>query len=215
MGRPRQFETDAALELAMRVFWAKGYEATTLPDLLGAMRISRGSFYKAFHDKRAVYLAALERYNRTRVEDTVTMLQSPGNGTGKERIESLFKALSERPDRSGCFLCNAAVDRAPHDPEIEQRVNAMVQRLEQGFRLALEGDRPDIESYVLDETAKSLVVSYLGLQVLDTAGLNAKMAESCRLQVTRMLEATVGDSKPAREPATAAVNANSSGSDSA
>ncbi|MXN65005.1 TetR family transcriptional regulator [Stappia sp. GBMRC 2046] len=192
MGRPRQFEIDAALEMAMRVFWSKGYEATTLPDLLGAMRISRGSFYKAFHDKRAVYLAALERYNRTRVLETVAMLQKAGTDSGRERIEALFKALAERPDRSGCFLCNAAVDRAPHDPEIEERVNAMVQRLEQGFRLALEGDRPNIDPDVLDETAKSLVVNYLGLQVLDATGLNEQMAESCRLQVSRMLEAAVG-----------------------
>ena len=201
MGRPRQFEIDAALEMAMRVFWSKGYEATTLPDLLGAMGISRGSFYKAFNDKRAVYMAALERYNRTRVLETVAMLQKEGVDSGRQRIEALFKALAERPDRSGCFLCNAAVDRAPHDPEIEKHVNAMVQRLEQGFRLALEGDRPDIEPDVLDETAKSLVVNYLGLQVLDATGLNQQMAESCRLQVSRMLEAAVGGNRKPDGPA--------------
>ena len=65
MARPREFDIDQALDRAMGVFWEKGYEAASLQDLLKAMKIARVSLYKAFDDKRAIYLATLDRYDQT------------------------------------------------------------------------------------------------------------------------------------------------------
>ncbi|MBA5778518.1 TetR/AcrR family transcriptional regulator [Stappia sp. F7233] len=192
MARPREFEIDEALEMAMHVFWSKGYEATTLPDLLDAMGISRGSFYKAFHDKRSVYFAALERYEETRVGVTVGNLTDSSNGRGRDRIADLFTRLAAADGRDGCFLCNAAIDRAPHDPEVEARVNDMIRRLEGGFRHALQEDRPALSPDVLQSTTRSLVVSYFGLQVLGTAGLDNNIARDCLTQVLRMLDEVIG-----------------------
>src|ERR1700675_3846645 len=62
MGRPREFDTDAAMEKAMRLFWAKGYEGTSVADLTGTLGISRPSLYAAFGDKQSLFRAALERY---------------------------------------------------------------------------------------------------------------------------------------------------------
>src|ERR1035438_3896735 len=62
MGRPREFDTDAGLEKAMRLFWAKGYEGTSVADLTEALGISRPSLYAAFGDKQSLFRAALERY---------------------------------------------------------------------------------------------------------------------------------------------------------
>ena len=59
-GRPREFELDAAAHDAMQVFWDKGYEGTSLPDLIAGTRLSRGSLYKAFKDKKAVFIATME-----------------------------------------------------------------------------------------------------------------------------------------------------------
>ena len=67
MARPREFDIDEALERAMDVFWTKGYDGASLQDLLEAMNIARGSLYKAFQDKHSVYLAALDRYDRTEI----------------------------------------------------------------------------------------------------------------------------------------------------
>ena len=71
MARPREFDIDQALERAMNVFWTKGYEGASLQDLLDAMNIARGSLYKAFEDKHSVYLAALDRYDRTEIQRAV------------------------------------------------------------------------------------------------------------------------------------------------
>ena len=58
-GRPRQFDLDAALDLAMPVFREKGYHSASISDLSDAMQLTAGSIYKAFHDKRGLlYLPA-------------------------------------------------------------------------------------------------------------------------------------------------------------
>src|ERR1700751_1881083 len=62
MGRPRGFDEDAALEAAMRVFWAKSYEGATMSDLTEAMGINRSSMYAAFGDKETLFRRAIERY---------------------------------------------------------------------------------------------------------------------------------------------------------
>ena len=145
MARPREFDIEEALDSAMQVFWAKGYEATSLPDLLAAMGIARGSLYKAFTDKRSIYLAALDRYDRTAVAEAAAMLQERGRGDGADRIRRLLKSAADavalRNDRRGCLLCNAAVDQAPADPEAAVKVLAMMKRLERAIEAALADSR--------------------------------------------------------------------------
>ncbi|HRV92857.1 MAG TPA: helix-turn-helix domain-containing protein, partial [Anaerolineae bacterium] len=60
MARPREFDENEVLDKAMDLFWQKGYEATSIQELLTAMGISRGSLYDAFGDKHALFLAVLE-----------------------------------------------------------------------------------------------------------------------------------------------------------
>jgi AcrR family transcriptional regulator len=62
MGRPREFDTTAALDAAMRVFWEKGYEGATLTDLTNAMRINRSSMWAAFGNKEELFKQAFGRY---------------------------------------------------------------------------------------------------------------------------------------------------------
>ena len=61
-GRPRAFDPETALERAMHVFWAKGYEGATLSDLTRAMRINRPSLYAAFGNKEELFRKVLDRY---------------------------------------------------------------------------------------------------------------------------------------------------------
>jgi TetR/AcrR family transcriptional repressor of nem operon len=62
MARVREFDTEAAVEAAMQVFWCRGYEATSVQDLVDATGVGRGSLYAAFGSKEGLYLAALDRY---------------------------------------------------------------------------------------------------------------------------------------------------------
>ena len=80
MARPREFDREEALERATGVFWAKGYASTSTDDLLTAMGIARQSLYNAFQDKRALYLEALERYQRTTTAGHLHYLASGESG---------------------------------------------------------------------------------------------------------------------------------------
>jgi AcrR family transcriptional regulator len=63
-GRPRAFDRDAALTQATRLFWQRGYEATSIADLTEAMGIGAPSLYAAFGSKEALYVEAVGHYGR-------------------------------------------------------------------------------------------------------------------------------------------------------
>jgi TetR/AcrR family transcriptional regulator, transcriptional repressor for nem operon len=179
MGRPREFDIDEALTRAMDVFWAKGYEGASLHDLLAAMSIARGSLYKAFHDKRGIYLAALDYYDRTVVEENVRRLGNTKAGDGAERVRRFLNSarelVADDPERRGCFMCNAAIDQASLDPEIQGRVMAMMKRLEQAIGAALRQSRTARAWPVKRraEAARQILSSYMGLTVLAKSGYGA------------------------------------------
>ncbi|MEM7192520.1 MAG: TetR/AcrR family transcriptional regulator [Pseudomonadota bacterium] len=141
MGRPREFDIDEALDRAMGVFWQKGYEGASLQDLLDAMQIARGSLYKAFEDKHAIYLAALDRYDRDVVMKGSEFLSDPSAGDGITKLRAMFEAVKGDEVRRGCFMCNAAVERASFDPEVERKVSNMMRRLEAAITTALKQSR--------------------------------------------------------------------------
>lgn len=180
MARPREFDIDEALESAMNVFWTKGYEGASLQDLLDAMGIARGSLYKAFQDKRSIYLAALDLYDRTEIQRTVDALRNRSAGGGATRIRSFLEgaraAVVRRHDRRGCFLCNAAVDQAPADAEIQGKVLAMMKRMERAVAEALAECRHAAgwPAARRARTALALTNAYLGLRVLARSGAPAK-----------------------------------------
>src|SRR5271169_661669 len=75
-GRPREFDINAALDQAIRVFREQGYNATSIGDLIAAMGLASGSIYKAFRDKRAVFLAAFDRYTVLRNEQLAAVVRT-------------------------------------------------------------------------------------------------------------------------------------------
>lgn len=189
MARPREFDAEEAMEKAMTLFWDRGYEEASLAELLAAMEITKGSFYKAFQDKQSIYLAALDLYNDRVVGRTVAYLTDPAEGTGRARILGLFKRIADMSrmdgDRIGCFLCNALVDRAG-GAEAASKLRAMTQRLENGMHRALHDDGLTEER--ARGKARGLLSLYFGLRVLGRAGLSADMAADCLRQVEQLLE---------------------------
>ncbi len=176
MARPREFDIDKALDSAMGVFWRKGYEGASLQDLLEAMNIARGSLYKAFEDKRAIYLAALDRYDHSIVEDGIAFLTDPKSGDGLTRIRTMLEGVKRDRLRRGCFMCNAAIDQAPFDAEVEARVSKMLKRLQDAIAVALKQSRRAARWTAKRRagTAASLLNSYMGLRVLARSGYGPK-----------------------------------------
>jgi AcrR family transcriptional regulator len=106
IGRPRGFDRDEALSRAMEVFWAKGYEATTLIELQRSMGINAPSFYAAFGSKDELFRESVELYAETEAAPMTRALES--GATARESIEGLLRAattaFSQPGKPRGCFI---------------------------------------------------------------------------------------------------------------
>jgi AcrR family transcriptional regulator len=112
IGRPREFERDAALEAAMLLFWRKGFEAASMNDLCEAMGVRSPSLYAAFGSKEELYLEAIEHYVQTQGPPVWDRLAE--GATARAGIEKFLIAATERLPKSrvipaGCMAVLAAV----------------------------------------------------------------------------------------------------------
>jgi TetR/AcrR family transcriptional regulator, transcriptional repressor for nem operon len=182
MPRTKGFEPEAALEAAMELFWSRGYEATSMRDLLDGMGIGRGSFYDTFGDKRSLFLAALDRFEETRTAWAIETLENSESALGgiEEVFERTVRNLTERGPRRGCLMANSAVELAPHDAEIEARIARYVRRLGAAFEDAVARARQSGELSTEHDPkalARFLVNSIHGLRVLARSGADQEALE--------------------------------------
>jgi TetR/AcrR family transcriptional repressor of nem operon len=135
MAGKKSFLPEQVLDKAIDLFWKQGYEGTSIEDLVQCMGLGRGSLYDTFGDKHALYLAALSRY-LAKYQGQVAEFQQQ-TGSLSEILEHFFQAVIEDllsdPARRGCFLVNATIEMAPHDPEVNKIVQSALQELEEGF----------------------------------------------------------------------------------
>ena len=107
MGRSKAFNEELVLDKAIEVFWAKGYEATSIQDLVDAMGIQRGSLYGTFGSKQELFLKSLDRYSLVVVKDLLALLTSKTSAL--ESIELFFDKTSVLPQE--IELAYALTDR--------------------------------------------------------------------------------------------------------
>lgn len=93
MARPKEFDPNEALERAMLLFWEKGFQATSMRDLVQAMGINRGSLYDTFGSKEELYQAAIDRYCDEQTAGMIDMLSAPGEP--KDVLERVFQRALE------------------------------------------------------------------------------------------------------------------------
>ena len=193
MARTKEFKPEEALEAAMELFWRRGYEATSMRDLLEGMGIGRGSFYDTFGDKRALFLAALDRFEESRTSWAIEVLEeSPSPLAGIEEVfgRTIENLLGYEP-RRGCLLANSAVELAPHDPEVAARISGYVRRNEDAFEDALERARTKKEIPKKSDPralAHFLVTNLHGLRVMARAGADKETLEDAASITLRALQ---------------------------
>ena len=148
VGRPRTFDTDKALDRALQVFWRKGYEGTSLPDLTKAMGINRPSLYAAFGNKEALFRRAIDRYIEGPASHVRQALAEP---TARRVVERLWRSsielVTDPRNPRGCFMVQSALacgDEADAvRRELSRRRAALVAALRKRFEKAVaDGDLP-------------------------------------------------------------------------
>jgi len=123
-GRPREFDMDAALDAALRVFSERGYHAASISELTEAMGLASGSIYKAFKDKRGIFLAAFAHYRKLGRRRLEAMIASAK--TGREKVFQMVMYYTElsygEAGRKGCLVVGGANDFALLDEEAAAHV---------------------------------------------------------------------------------------------
>ena len=183
VGRPREFNEDQVLESAMGVFWRKGYENTSMADLLKATGLHKGSLYQAFGDKHSLFIRSLLRYLRKLGSEVGKAQQNATSAYDGLRL-GLHKMLgiccAEDGRNPGCLALNSLVEKGPDDPEVRKILEgAYAGRMEQVVRTVRacqhEGTmRNDLSAEriagVIDMTLMGLAASLKGPVSKERAG---------------------------------------------
>jgi TetR/AcrR family transcriptional regulator, transcriptional repressor for nem operon len=170
MARPREFEAEVVLNAAMQCFWDRGYEATSVKDLVKETGITAASLYNAFGDKRALFHAALNQYIDRSVGERIRRCEALA---AREAIQGFFqdilnRSLSDR-ERKGCLLVNSALEIAPHDEEFQEIIAAVLRRVEAFFLKCIRTGQADgtiTRSSSAQDLARNLLGVLMGVRVL-------------------------------------------------
>jgi len=175
IGRPIQFDPDKALDMAMQLFWCKGYESTSLQDLLNEMKLSKSSFYQTFKSKSKLFQNSIRNYQSMLTDDLSMQLKKADSG--KAFIESLFFNVANEttgPDaRRGCLLMNTASEFAQTDSSIANLVSDSLDQITSIFEKAIVQAQQEGE-ISKDKEARGLAIYLLsnmsGLKNMIKAG---------------------------------------------
>jgi len=173
-GRPREFDTEKALDAALMLFWRHGYEGTSLSALTRAMRISTPSLYAAFGSKETLFRKALDRYVQKPASYLPNALKEP---TARRAVEQLFRGainmVMHPRHPEGCLFVHGALAASPGCESIREQlslrraaVEALVRR--RFDRATAEGDLPSGTN--ARQLARYIITVLWGLSVQAAGG---------------------------------------------
>jgi TetR/AcrR family transcriptional repressor of nem operon len=164
VGRPREFDEEAALEAAMDAFWAKGFEATSMADLCKCTNLHKGSLYQAFGDKHTLFMDALKHYADTEFHETTAVIEE--TKTPLENIRAVVnKICVDASGEKGCMMINSIVELAPHDPAVKAALQGFGQQRMQAITEMIAAAQQSGEIKVTtapDKLARQLMMTLAG-----------------------------------------------------
>ncbi|MFB9274539.1 TetR/AcrR family transcriptional regulator [Cohnella cellulosilytica] len=191
MARPREFDQEAVLDRAMELFWTRGYERTSIQDLVEHTGVHRGSLYDTFGDKNQLFLTCLDRF-RQHSKPLFRILDEPGSP--KEVLERFFDKLIEHAmtdEKRGCMIANTAMDLGAVEPAIAMRIEAYTLDIETifyTFLLRAQKDGKIKSRHSLRELSRFLVNTRHGLYVMaKTAADRKPLQDACKVALSIMV----------------------------
>ncbi|MFF9277923.1 TetR/AcrR family transcriptional regulator [Streptomyces griseosporeus] len=194
MARTKEFDPDAVLQSALELFWERGYEATSMADLVEHLGIGRASVYATYGNKRDLYLKALDRYGELRCSPLTRELSAPGPALPAVRAvvrRFAAEAADEASRARGCLVTNTAAELAPHDSAAARRVESSWTHLETLLHSALlraqaQGELP--EERDPRALARMLLVLLQGLRVVGKASSDPARVRDAAEQALALLD---------------------------
>lgn len=194
VARTKEFDPDAALQSALELFWRRGYEATSVTDLVEHLGIGRASIYATFGSKHELYLKALDRYAQSVDPRLFADLSGPGPALPAVRtVVRRFAAEAASPEErlNGCFITNTAAELGAHDSVAARRVESSWDRLETLLHAALvraqaQGELPpERDPRAL---ARMLLVLLQGVRVVGKASADPTRVRDAAEQALSLLD---------------------------
>lgn len=181
-GRPLEFDPNLALQRAMELFWCRGYEATSLQELLTAMDISKSSLYQAFGSKHELFERCLKVFRERQVGQMTSALeQAP---SGKTFLRNMLMAAARDAATNefpkGCLIMNTATEFSGRDAIVADLVGEGARQFVGVFQSAIERAQSNGEisaSKNAEVLARYVVSTISGLKTMAKAGLPAATIE--------------------------------------
>jgi TetR/AcrR family transcriptional repressor of nem operon len=201
MPRPRSFDEERVVDRAMELFWTKGYEATSVSDLSGALSLHPGSLYRTFGDKHTLFLRALARYRDSQARALAPTLLAGGPVLPRIRavLVGFIELAAEQEKPRGCLAANTVGELLPGDNDVAQAVMDVLSDVEDGF---LQGLRAAVRQGEIAGTldlrawAATLVLLVQGLQVVAKVDPDPRRLERAVDAVLLSLVAGAADRPP-------------------
>ena len=182
MGRPRSFDTTAALRAIEERFRATGYAGTSLDDVAVATGLGRGSIYAAFGDKHELFIRSLEEFCQRTEADAAAALDGPDD-TAVSRLHAFLLAAAQvggGGTGTKCMATKFAVELDGEDPEARESVAqsfSVIRRRLRDCVLAAQRHGDVDPSADADVVAGLVWTVTRGLQVMASAGQTAEELE--------------------------------------
>jgi TetR/AcrR family transcriptional repressor of nem operon len=202
MARPREFDEADVLDAAVACFWSRGYEATSVRDLIETTGLTGASLYNAFGDKRALFRAALDRYVETSIGERIRRCEAlpPREAISAFFDEILSRSLKDRQHK-GCMLVNSALEIAPHDAEFRRIIAGVLTRIEGFFLTCIEAGKADgtvTRAIPAQDLARHLLGVLMGVRVLARARPERALLQGAVAPALALLDRE--DDRPACPP---------------
>ncbi|MCR9215428.1 MAG: TetR/AcrR family transcriptional regulator [Proteobacteria bacterium] len=188
----KSFDIDEAIDRATEVFWAKGYEAASLADLLKATGINKGSFYNAFGSKKKLFTLGLQKYKREQHKATLYRLSQMQDAVSA--ITALFDLIiaqsREDEEKKGCLFVNTALDLPNLDSNTAETVSSALADIEAFFKEQIirgqkSGDIPKTVDPAV--ASKGLMTLVVGLRVLSRGVSSSDELEVIKAQAVDLI----------------------------
>lgn len=174
MARQKEFDPETALQRAIHVFWQKGYDGTSIQDLVNEMGVHKRSMYDTYGDKRSLFLLAVARYADLE-EEQQRLLVGKAASPVKALRQLLESSVQVPPGQPlGCLLVNCATDVAPHDADVAKRVRAHFRFSEKLLTEVIsQGQSSGLMRTTMDssEAARHVFNAWLSVRVQVRAGV--------------------------------------------
>ncbi len=193
VGRPRKTDPEQALDAAMQAFWDKGYEATSLSDLMSATGLHKGSLYQTFGDKHALFIASLKRYL-----EQIYQCQKEAIAAAETPLDGLLMSLFSMQDKyndgpsahCGCMAVNSIIELSPHDDEVrsvlDNHYQRMVGLLQQVIQNTIDAGQSSLKQPV-ETTCMLMMTIVAGLATMRKSFMTIDEAKGALIEQLRLL----------------------------